>query len=63
MLQQEKTVTTKEPEKEQRQEDPECEQYIEVPYGTEENEESDEDCVAEEETVAGILEKASPDKF
>ena len=63
MLLQEKTVTTKEPEKEHRQEDPECEQYFAVPYGTEENEESDEDCVAEEETVAGILEKASPDKF
>ena len=56
-------MTTKEPEKEYQQEDPEYEQYIEVPYGTEENEESDDDCVAEEETVAGILEKASPDKF
>ena len=56
MLLQEKTVTTKEPEKEQRQQEPEYEQYIEVPYGTEECEESDDDFVAEEETVAGILE-------
>ena len=59
MLLQEKTVTTKEPEKEQRQV-PEYEQYIEVPYGTEECEESDDDFVAEEETVAGILEQSSP---
>ena len=61
MLMQEKTVATVEPETDSKQE-PEYEQYIEVPYGTEEMEDSDEDYVAEEETVAGILEKSSPGK-
>ena len=61
MLLQEKTVVTKTPErKEERLEQPEYEQYIEVPYGTEECEESDDDFVAEEETVTGILERSSP---
>ena len=58
MLLQEKTVATKTPET--KKEEPEYEQYIEVPYGTEECEESDDDFVAEEETVTGILEKSSP---
>ena len=60
MLLQEKTVVTKTPERKEERQELEYEQYIEVPYGTDECEESDDDFVAEEETVTGILEQSSP---